>query len=246
MSDNGSFCWYELSTSDVAGAAAFYADVFGWRVEDAGVPGVDYRLFKAGERGVGGLMATMEGGPGPSWLGYVNVDDADAIAAEAKSGGATIHRGPADIPGVGRFGIMSDPQGALLAFIQVVPPPPGAPRNLPAGWHELHTSDHDAALAFHTGLWGWEKGRAMDMGPNGIYQMISRDGIDLGATFTSAEEPPHWLFYFDVAGLDAAMERVRAGGGAILHGPHEVPTTQWIALCRDPFGAGFAMVSDTR
>ncbi len=246
MSDHGKFCWYELMAPDVDAAAAFYTNVFGWSAEDSGTPGVDYRLLKQGVHGVGGLMATFEGGPSPSWTGYVNVDDADAAIARAKEGGAIVHREPTDIPGIGRFAIFTDPQGAPIAIIQVVPPPPGSPINVSAGWHELHSTDWEAGFGFHSGLFGWEKSTAMDMGPAGTYQIMARGGEDFGAMFNSGEGRSYWLFYFRVPELETVLDKVKAGGGSIAHGPIEVPTGDWVATCVDPQGAIFSVVAALR
>lgn len=57
---------------------------------------------------------------------------------------------------------------------------------------------------------------------------------------------PAWLFYFNVAAIDAAAERVRSGGGQIINGPMEVPGGSWIVQCLDPQGAMFALVAPQR
>ena len=53
---------------------------------------------------------------------------------------------------------------------------------------------------------------------------------------------PLWLFYFVVPDIDAAAEKVKAGGGAVLNGPMEVPGGAWIIQATDPQGAMFALV----
>lgn len=243
MTDAGGFCWYELTTHDLDRAQRFYTHIFGWDCASFGIPGTDYRLFTHGGRGIGGLMPADVSGRSPSWIGYVQVADAPAAIERARAAGATVHQEPMAIEGVGTVATLADPQGAMLSMIQVVPPPPGTPPNLPAGWHELHTTDREAALAFHLPLWGWDKGAAMDMGPAGIYQMLAHDGADFGAVVSMPGEAPHWLFYFEVDAIDPAVARVSEAGGTVTMGPHEVPTGQWIALCTDPDGAAFAMVT---
>ena len=115
----GSFVWYELMTSDPAAATAFYTKVVGWTAADSGMPGMQYTLVSAGADQVGGIMATPEearamGAP-PAWTGYIAVADVDAAAAAITAAGGTQHHAPDDIPGIGRFAVMADPQGA--AFI---------------------------------------------------------------------------------------------------------------------------------
>ncbi len=82
-------------------------------------------------------------GARPRWSSYVAVDDVDASASQAKKDGGNIHRAPDDIPGVGRFATISDPQGATLALFKPSasaeakgqPAAPGTPGH--GGWHEL-------------------------------------------------------------------------------------------------------------
>jgi predicted enzyme related to lactoylglutathione lyase len=117
------------------------------------------------------------------------------------------------------------------------------------GWHELYSGDFDADLAFYTSQFGWGKGDAMDMGEMGSYQLFSLSG---GTDFNSmsggmmkkpAEMPqPLWLFYFVVGDIDAAVNKVKAGGGTVLNGPMEVPGGAWIIQATDPQGAMFALV----
>jgi predicted enzyme related to lactoylglutathione lyase len=42
------------------------------------------------------------------------------------------------------------------------------------------------------------------------------------------------------------VERVKAHGGQVVMGPHEVPGGSWIVQGLDPQGAGFALVSPAR
>jgi hypothetical protein len=57
----------------------------------------------------------------PNWKPYFAVSDVDATAKKVKSAGGQIHQPPADIPKVGRFSIVSDPQGASFALITLSP-----------------------------------------------------------------------------------------------------------------------------
>lgn len=108
------FIWYELLTTDPDAAAAFYGDVVGWTTRDAGQADMDYRLFSIAGTDAGGLMKQGEGMPPPVWLGYIGVDDVDATVAKVKDAGGEIHMPPADIPAVGRFAMVGDPQGAVF------------------------------------------------------------------------------------------------------------------------------------
>jgi predicted enzyme related to lactoylglutathione lyase len=243
--DNG-FAWYELMTSDLPAAQRFYADVAGWTIEDAGMPGMTYLLARAGGAIVAGLMTLPSEATGavPGWLGYVGVADVDAAAEALAVAGGTVHRPPADIPGVGRFAVVADPQGAVFALFGSDARPPQARPATPGhfGWHELHARDWEPAFAFYSGLFGWQKAEAMDIGPMGTYQLFATGGAPVGGMMTVAQAPaPYWLFYITVADVDAATARLTEGGGTVLYGPTEVPGGSWIVQARDPQGAVFAV-----
>jgi len=120
MSDSqGNFVWYELDTSDVQGAIKFYKDVIGWGTQRFGE---SYVMWTAGETPVGGVMmlpdeAKKMGAP-PHWIAYVAADDVDALTKKAESLGAKTHVPPQDIPKVGRFSVIADPQGAVIALLK--------------------------------------------------------------------------------------------------------------------------------
>jgi predicted enzyme related to lactoylglutathione lyase len=250
----GDFIWYELLTSDSDAAEEFYSGVIGWNVRPAGANSTvpTYRMFSAAAAEVGGMMPLPEGaaaaGMRPCWLGYIGVDDVDATTAAIVKDGGAVHMPPSDIPGVGRFAMVSDPQGATFyvmrgamdaASTAYAPDKPGH-----CQWNELSTSDQTAALAFYQRHFGWEKGDAMPMGPAGDYQFIDQGGRMHGAIMTQGEgqQRPAWLFYFGVDAIDPAAARVREGGGTITHGPVEVPGGSHIIVATDPQGAVFGLV----
>jgi uncharacterized protein len=248
---HGRFVWYELMTTDIEGAKAFYGAVLGFGARDAGIQDVNYSLFTLAETGVGGLMPLPEDakkmGAPPSWIGYVGVDDVDALAGRVPPLGGTIYVAPKDIPGIGRFAVLADPQGAIFAvFKPLTPmenePVSGAPGHV--GWHELAADDWAKAFAFYAELFGWQKAEAVDLGPIGTYQLFSLAGQNLGGMFNRTPMVPvaSWLYYFNTGEIDAAAERVTSAGGMILHGVVQVPGGNWIVQCRDPQGAAFALV----
>lgn len=123
---SGSFCWNELLTKDVPGARAFYGALFGWKPQEMDMgPGGIYTLWMRGKDGVGGCMAMPSelaaSGTPPHWVSYVEVADVDASARRAASLGARICHGPADIPGIGRFAVLTDPQGADFCVFRPAP-----------------------------------------------------------------------------------------------------------------------------
>jgi hypothetical protein len=252
---HGRFVWYELMTTDMAAAESFYRDVIGWGAQDAGVSGVNYTMFIVDQRPVSGSMALPESarsmGIPPLWLGYIAVDDVDTLAADIVTDGGVVHRAAADIPGIGRFAIVGDPQGAAFALFKGNSSPPepaamGTPGHI--GWHELYAADDEEAFAFYSKTFGWLLSRDVDMGPMGVYKIFGLDGNDMGGMMTKSPEmpTPAWTFYFNVDAIDAALDRIKQAGGDVLNGPMQVPGDNWVIQCRDPQGAMFALVAPKR
>jgi len=249
---HGRFVWYELMTTDTKAAQAYYSKVVGWGAQPAPSGAMPYTLFTLGDAPVSGMMdqpdeAKRMGAP-PSWLGYVGVDDVDKTTEQAKGLGATIYVEPRDVPNVCRFSVLADPQNAVIGLLKWANPmpeaavEPGTPGRV--GWHELVTTDWQKGYAFYNTLFGWQKTDAMDMGAMGTYQMFSAGGPTIGGMFNKPPMVPvtFWLYYFNVSDFDAAVERLKAGGGEIANGPMEVPGGSWIVQAKDPQGAMFALV----
>jgi predicted enzyme related to lactoylglutathione lyase len=255
---HGDFVWYELMTTDAKAAEAFYRDVVGWRPQDSGQTGMAYTLLMIGDAGVAGLMKlddqACEAGAKPGWIGYIAADDVDATAERVKLAGGKIHYGPADIPNVGRFATVADPQGAVFALFKPTghmdAPPPrpseGAPGTI--GWHELFAADGAKAFDFYSKTFGWQKADAVDMGPMGIYQLFGKAGQAVGGMMTKPPniERPVWNYYFNVDGIDAAAARVKAGNGQVVNGPMQVPGGTYVLQAIDPQGAFFCLHSKTK
>src|SRR5262249_13001520 len=158
--------------------------------------------------------------------------------------GAKVLKSPADIPNVGRFAVLSDPQGATFALFTpgAGAPPPGAqPAQGGFSWHELATTDVAGALRFYGELFGWRKGRGHDMGAMGVYQIFEHGGQPVGGMCRpgAPNTPPSWLSYVGVADSNRAVVAAKSAGGRLLHGPVEVPGGSWIALLLDPQGGAF-------
>jgi len=252
MPNTQSFFWYELMTSDVDAAEAFYAGVVGWRPESFGGSAMNYTVMNAADRGTAGLMLLPEEakamGTPPSWVGYIYASDVDAVVASLEKAGGKVHRPPSDIPDIGRFAVVADPQGATFMLMSPSgPDQPPAPAGTPGhiGWHELYASDWKSAFDFYSGQFGWTKGEAMDMGDMGTYQLLG-EGTGAMMDKPAAFPVPFWLFYFNVPAIDAAAASIAAQGGKVLMGPHQVPTGQWVLQGQDPQGAMFALLAPGR
>ena len=250
------FVWYELMTPDAPAAIAFYAEAIGWNTQDSGLPGPSYTLVKVGDAQVGGIMsmpAELQAiGAPPAWSAYIAVDDVDAMAARVLAAGGKVLRPADDIPEIGRFAVVADPQNASFVLFKPLrdDPPPLPPAEAPGtvGWHELRAMDGASVFQFYATLFGWTQGEGMDMGPLGTYQLFEIDGVPSGAVMTKEPDAPTpgWRYYLRVDAIDAAIERVRKLGGTLLMGPEEVPGGLWVAHARDPQGAVFALMSKTK
>lgn len=256
MTHASPFVWYELMTSDTDGAAAFYRKVIGWQARPFDPPANTYTLLSQNGVDVAGLMTTppeaLAMGAKPSWGAYIRVDDVDAHVLRVTQARGGVIRAAEDIPGVGRFAVVTDPDGAVfMLFRELDGPPrppvaPGTPGHV--GWHELRASDPEAAFAFYADVFGWSLSETMNMGPMGIYRIFAIDGTASGGIMQKpADAPrPYWLFYLNVDALDAALACATEGGGTLLSEPMEVPGGAWVARCRDPQGAEFAWVAPKR
>ena len=259
----GAFVWYDLVTPDVDQAKRYYTETIGWGTQLSDLGPEPYLMFTAGERPIGGAVTMpKERPPGapeipPHWYGYVAVPDVDAAAAKViELGGKVMHE--QTIPTVGRWAIILDPQGASLALFTPAPESSATPIADDAlgnvSWAELTTTDHEAAWAFYSELFGWKKTSAMDMGEGmGAYQMFQREGgpsdRSMGGMSSMAQQmgvPPSWLYYVNVEDIDAAVARVKANGGKVLNGPMEVPGGDKVAQCMDDQGAAFAIYAEAK
>jgi predicted enzyme related to lactoylglutathione lyase len=254
VDSHGRFLWYELMTTDMEAAKAFYSEVVGWGTQDASLSGTPYTLFTARRASVSGLMGFPEGtrelGFRPTWLGYVGVNDVDAAADRIKQLGGAVHVQPRDVPQVSRLSVAVDPQKATIAVLKWLGGGQETNQQQPAalstlghvGWHELLAADWEKVWPFYAELFGWQKAEA-DTGPIGTYQLFSAAGETIGGMFTKPPTVPvpFWLYYFNVGDIDLAVKRVKAGRGHILNGPIEIPGGRWIVQCVDPQGAIFAL-----
>lgn len=122
MKQHGAFSWNELMTSDVDGAKKFYSELLGWSMQDVPTCDMNYTMAKSGDTEVAGIMDIPEdfSSMPPAWGSYVTVGNVDVQSALAEKLGGKIVLAPQDIPEVGRFAVISDPQGAILSLITYI------------------------------------------------------------------------------------------------------------------------------
>jgi predicted enzyme related to lactoylglutathione lyase len=119
---HGAFGWFELMTNDVEGAKTFYKSLFGWEYESFPMQESEYTVVKHNGEAVAGIMQLPEelAGTPPSWGIYITVDDVDNTIEEITGQGGKVLRPASDIPGVGRFCVLQDPQGGVLMAISYI------------------------------------------------------------------------------------------------------------------------------
>ena len=255
---NGTPVWFELTTQDQDKAQAFYQAVAGWTVSESPAPEHGgYRLAKASQGGsVAGIMKPPPGMDGlPGWVIYFATDDVDAAAARVQQLGGVIHFGPMDIPLVGRFATVADPQGVAFQIITSSSPEPstafrqvapGGTEGLGHGvWIDLATPDPNGALDFYGKLFGWENKGAMPMGDHGDYIFIGTgDDVRLGGVMSSRTtgSPACWNWYVHVPDIDNAVEVTQAQGGTILQQPTPIPGGGYSAKIQDAQGHQIGLV----
>lgn len=116
---HGAVSWTELMTSDVPAALAFYQSLFGWQIIEEAMEGGVYHTIQAGEAKIGGIMAQPPQATDmpPMWGSYVTVDDIEATTAKVTELGGQVLLALKEIPGIGRFSVIQDPQGAVIMAI---------------------------------------------------------------------------------------------------------------------------------
>jgi predicted enzyme related to lactoylglutathione lyase len=128
IQEPGTLAWNELLTRDTDTAARFYTQLFGWRTEEMDIEGgPPYTVFQRGDQPAGGLFEIREdmGDVPPNWSVCFAVADADATVARTEELVGSVVTPPMDIPTVGRFAVLADPQGAVFTVMQSALPPSG-------------------------------------------------------------------------------------------------------------------------
>jgi predicted enzyme related to lactoylglutathione lyase len=245
----GSFCWFELGTTDQEAAKKFYGSLFGWSADDLPMgPDGNYTMFKldgqvaAAGYTVGGQMAPNVP---PHWALYIAVQSADDAAKQVEQNQGKLLKPPFDVFDAGRMAVAADPSGAVFMIWQ-------PKRNQGTGitgvdgtvcWADLSTPDPARAAEFYKTLFGWEltKGENDSSG----YLHIKNDDEFIGgippAEYYDATVPPHWLIYFQVSNCDESVAKATGMSAQVLFPPTDVQNVGRMAIIKDPQGAVFAL-----
>jgi predicted enzyme related to lactoylglutathione lyase len=243
----GTFSWTDLTTTDQDAAKAFYTGLFAWEIEDVPVDdGVVYSMARVGGKNIAAIspqpQMLRDAGAPPTWNSYVTVADVDAVAARAGELGATVVSPPFDVMDAGRMSVIQDPHGAFFMLWQPKDSVGAQLVNASGAlvWNELATPDLDASTAFYGDLFGW--GVAPFEGSPEPYLTVKVGEANNGGMrrLDPPGMPPHWLVYFGVDDLDAALARIDELGGTKHAGPIDIQIAK-IAVVADPQGAIFAI-----
>jgi predicted enzyme related to lactoylglutathione lyase len=235
----------------VPGAKKYYSKIAGWKTMPWPLDPA-YTVCHAEAGPVAGIMEIPSEVPAevPShWMQYIGTRDVDATADAAVRAGGSVMKTPSDMQGAGRYAVLKDPQGAMFAIINPENARPEAGGKPPLGtfsWHELATTDHEAAFAFYSGLFGWDAMQRMDMGPNGVYLIFGQNGVQRGGMYippSNVQIPPSWMPYAHVPDVDKGHALALSSGSTSLVPPMDVPGGGRIACLLDPAGAPFAIHS---
>ncbi len=235
----GTFVWHENVTTDPKRAQEFYTELFGWDIEVFKTDEFEYPMISVDGQSHGGFPPVQEGTP-PHWAGNVAVEDVDATVEKAKAAGGKVIHGPQDIPQVGRFAVLADPQGAVIVGFQSAGEPPQT-----AGvfvWDELGTQDVEASEQFYSAVFGWT---TVDMGEEyGGYKIFQSGETRVAGVMKlqDASTPSMWAPYVAVEDVDASVARASELGGSTILEPMDIPNVGRIAYLKDPIGAVFGII----
>ncbi|MFC8718223.1 VOC family protein [Kitasatospora sp. NPDC057198] len=251
----GSPCWLDLGAPNVQAAAAFYGPVLGW--EFTPPPGADdFLLATAAGRTAGGIGPLTERGARSAWMVYFFTPDVHETAASVLRAGGSVRVEPRDEADWASFAQFTDPQGGQFAVWT-----PGRAGGLaavdgPGGlcWTELYTTDAAGALAFYETVFGWHHEDTPMPGGSGTYSIVTpadqppermHGGVlQVGpAELTLSRGTPSWHPVFAVPDCDEAAATTATHGGLVVMGPETAPGIGRMAVCTDPSGADFVLMT---
>lgn len=243
----GTPCWVDLGTPDVAAAKAFYGGLFGWTGTDGPPEAGGYVIFNLGDAPVAGVGPLMMEGQPSVWNTYFATDDADATAAKIETADGKALMAVMDVMDIGRMGLFMDNNGAVFGLWQKVTFGGADVVNETGSliWNELMTRDVEGSTEFYRAVLGvGAKASAIADVPyteflvddRSVAGMMSMDGPNF-----PPDLPSHWMVYFAVDDCDASAAKVQELGGAVTVPPMEIPVGRF-SIVTDPAGAFFAVI----
>lgn len=253
----GKFVWFELRSTNVEKTKAFYGELMGWQITTQEMSGMKFEVVMGGGKPIAIISAT-EGKAKSHWVPFVSVADVDATAKTVEEQKGVVIKPAADIPSVGRFAIVTDPNGAEFALFKGVSGDEADPTTPPASgsfvWNEYLTKNkkqHEAAIAFYPAAIGFTT-QAMPMGegkkqttydmlmaskPDG--QVVPRGGITAAKPASLGGQ---WLPWVAVDDVDAVVANVKKLKGKVVVKPRDIPSIGRTAIVADAAGAPLGVI----
>jgi predicted enzyme related to lactoylglutathione lyase len=235
----GKFVWFDLLTEDVAAAKTFYAELFGWQIDDSAGP-KGYSVIRNGGSPIGGIANISDELEESEaiWLASLSVDDVDKAAQVTRDRGGEVLDGPADVTGRGRMVVLRDPTGAELIALRSSS---GDPPDVAAGpgswlWVDLVTHDSQAARDYYAALVGYQS-KQVKSKHGETYHIFGRgDRVRAGVVEVDWEKiESNWLPYVSVADVDATVVKAESLGAK------QILRDDRLAVLLDPTGAAFGV-----
>jgi uncharacterized protein len=235
-------CWADLTVPDVDAATAFYSAVLGWSFTKPDEQFGGYVIGSVGEAAAAGIGPQQSADQPAAWTLYIASDDADATASAVTGAGGHVLLPPGDVGPLGRMFVAADPTGAVFGVWQAGTHIGAGITNEPGGlaWEDLRSTDPDAARAFYAAVFGYDFRPLEPAGPD--YTTVHVRGEDApvggmgGMMGAPPDTPSHWLVYFAVSDVDAAVSAATSSGGTSLTPPFAT-TYGRMAPLQDPAGA---------
>ncbi len=246
---HGTFCWADLGTTNVESTKTFYAELFGWEIDETIVGSWTYIKYTIDNKEVAALYniieEQIEKGYPVAWIAYIAVDNVDNHVKKIKALGGKILRGPFDVSDQGRTISLQDPTGATFYLWQAAKHKGAGQVNKPGTvtWYELATNDVVKARTFYTQLLGWE---AETQTINGeLYTIFTSNGRKVAGMvkLTEPSTKPHWRIYFSVEDCDVTIRKAIALGGEVSVTTTSISNMGDFAVLRDPQGIGFGITT---
>jgi predicted enzyme related to lactoylglutathione lyase len=253
-------CWIDTTQPDPDAGAAFYAELFGWELEDRMPPGAPGKYYVARIRGedVAAVSSQPEGAPAAAvWNTYIWVEDADETTAKVRAAGGTVLTEPFDVPGAGRMATFADPEGAAFCVWQAKEHRGAAVVNEHGSlnFNNLSTRDLERAQAFYGAVFDWEVihdamwalpgyGDFLEQRNPGTRENMDEAGAperfeDVVASLRlTPDDQPHWGVIIAVDDADAIAARATELGGTVVVPPFDAPWVR-MTIINDPQGATF-------
>ena len=239
----GKFIWRDLLTENSEGAKSFYGELFGWTFRETG--DVKYTLILHRGRPIAGMFSAGEDTQDineSQWVSLLSVADVDDAVRQVREDSGQVHVAPVDVSPRGTIAVVSDSQGALLAFVKTKNGDPPDRDAVVGGWlwTELWAHEVDRAITFYGQLVGYSHEAAGEKGDYTILQ--TRDVPRAGILELSRKEiRPHWVPYVRVENAQAIADRVDDLGGAVIVAPRDDLRDGKVAVIADPSGAVVAV-----